>query len=305
MFNKKDNHAKGLWMLSRAGQSKPQNLFTPLYQLINSDSPLHSIEELKICACLHCNCLAKANSFPLIEEFKHQDAKERKYLPFAKRTKLLVTAENGSFKDKDGDVLDGEYIFVMLPNHKLYAAPRNKVANHSHLSAGLPVLSAGFLYFYRGLLVTISNNSGHYKPSLLKMLHALNILGKLGQTDFFVEDHTKYKEGLKYYSAKALCENQLAPIDISEVANQINQTTKNHAQRLFDQQMDEIGQPEFDEDDALEALGYCYETIIPNEGIPDEAWRVRLIEQYTGFKRKRSSSRFGASPSILPKKIHD
>ncbi len=106
------------------------------------------------------------------------------------------------FKDsQDNPILDGEYLITItgqyseqgLEDVKIYASPTaetqhsiqqrctgesvfstlDRVTNHPNFVAGRPVVFAGFFEFSQGALTWISNNSGHYKPSLEEILPAI------------------------------------------------------------------------------------------------------------------------------------
>ena len=48
--------------------------------------------------------------------------------------------------------------------------------NHSSFNAGADVICAGMIYFQKGKLLWIDNNSGHYKPTKDNLKNAVNIL---------------------------------------------------------------------------------------------------------------------------------
>ncbi|MGE3318210.1 MAG: hypothetical protein AB7I18_02850 [Candidatus Berkiella sp.] len=133
----------------------------------------------------------------------------KKYLDQNKRKKLLVTVNEGQFFDEQGMSLWGEYIYGLLPDGRLYADKANMGKNHSHIVAGLPVIATGHAYFSNGTLITLSNNSGHYKPMPSQMKKGIQwFLDKCG-TDFIFEDHSSFAvsadlKGLKYAKASAL-----------------------------------------------------------------------------------------------------
>ncbi|TVR49852.1 MAG: hypothetical protein EA425_11265 [Puniceicoccaceae bacterium] len=75
----------------------------------------------------------------------------------------------------------GWALYAMDLNHRLYAKPSSQVPdgafNHSSFMSGKPVICAGAIEFDpAGRLRSISNESGHYRPTLGDLAHALHIL---------------------------------------------------------------------------------------------------------------------------------
>lgn len=123
----------------------------------------------------------------------------KNYLTVTERKEYLIDEYSGQFYDADDYALDGKYIYCLLPNNKFYAAPIEQSKNHSHLVAGLPVLAAGDAYFKNGVLVTLSNNSGHYKPSLHQMRDGIAWFVENANSHFLFEDHSKISSEKKYF----------------------------------------------------------------------------------------------------------
>ena len=76
----------------------------------------------------------------------------------------------------------GFYIFVESSDGKFYASPLDRVGqiHHSTFLAGGPVKTAGEMKFTKGVLTSINNASGHYKPSAQSTTDALADLKKAG-----------------------------------------------------------------------------------------------------------------------------
>ena len=139
---------------------------------------------------------------------------KKHYLDKDQRKEYEVDCTGEQFLNSEGYPLQGEYIYGLLPDNRLYCAPCRKeysndfiIRNHSHLVAGLPVLAAGHAYFSKGKLITLSNNSGHYKPSTQKMLQALTWFNQKSDSAFLYEDHSgfdlkKDHYGIKHYRVK-------------------------------------------------------------------------------------------------------
>ncbi|BCA94701.1 hypothetical protein TUM19329_10620 [Legionella antarctica] len=71
--------------------------------------------------------------------------------------------------------MDGEYNFVLTCQEepKLLC---DKTLNHSYLANGKKILAGGSLVFKDGILIEITNNSGHYRPTDAEMLSVIRIL---------------------------------------------------------------------------------------------------------------------------------
>jgi hypothetical protein len=124
------------------------------------------------------------------------------YLSSQDRAFYEIKLENGLYKDANGDVLHGDYLYVLFPNNKLYGCKLGKQRFHSYLSSGLNVKAAGVLYCLYGRMITISNESGHYKPTYLEMLPALLHFQDRSPTQIIFEDHSKLDTTLPYQGVK-------------------------------------------------------------------------------------------------------
>ena len=69
--------------------------------------------------------------------------------------------------------------FVISQDESLFAFPA-KLYKHTAPTRGAPVVFAGEAYFSYGRLVRITNDSGHYKPTLVQLYRALVYLRQRG-----------------------------------------------------------------------------------------------------------------------------
>lgn len=132
-------------------------------------------------------------------EFKVERDKERdtpqNYLTPQQREQYHVDITNGIFY-QNGERMHGEYLYTLMPNNSLYAARPSEVRFHSWLTAGADVEAAGMLYLNNGKLITISNESGHYKPKRNEMMPVLAWFAKKIRTyNFIFEDHSDQMKG--------------------------------------------------------------------------------------------------------------
>lgn len=146
----------------------------------------------------------------LSEELKQrEDCQQNSLYLYAeerKRYEVEFTA-NGELRNHEGKVLNGEYIYVMSPGGKLYAALPSEVKHHSYFLAGEQVKCAGMIKIENGKLIQLSNESGHYKPDTDDLKRAAkSLLFEIGYQDFICVDHSclaKKKSEIKEYPAKA------------------------------------------------------------------------------------------------------
>lgn len=132
------------------------------------------------------------------KEVTSESISKKRYLDSEQRKAYKIHVENGLFKDAKGYLLNGCYLYIMLPNFELYAA-KEVIRNHSHLSSGLDLKGAGFLYFHRGILICFSNDSGHYKPTTIEMLDAINWFYQQSANPYLIfEDHAHQIKNAPY-----------------------------------------------------------------------------------------------------------
>ncbi|RJF99468.1 PAAR domain-containing protein [Noviherbaspirillum saxi] len=110
------------------------------------------------------------------------------YLSESERAEYRLVFKDGKAYEADGSLFDttdtpnGKAIFVMDGEGNFFAYKYAEVGefHHSSFLAGKPVAAAGELTSYDGLIVEISNKSGHYKPSVDFLLQAMNELENKG-----------------------------------------------------------------------------------------------------------------------------
>ncbi len=161
-----------------------------------NDIPLLKYYQDQSCAMTENICLLQPEYY--VERLAESYVRKN-YLSKHERENYAITCENGTWLNADGFKLNDAYLYCLLPDNRLYAVSIDisadqddqPIRNHSHLVAGLPVKAAGFLYFKEGTLVTISNDSGHYKPSAQNMLPALRWFTERARLPILFEDHSE------------------------------------------------------------------------------------------------------------------
>ncbi|WGH74642.1 hypothetical protein P8625_11150 [Tenacibaculum tangerinum] len=106
--------------------------------------------------------------------------------------KYEIKVKNGKLVDYKGELFDsmdvsnitnnGKAIFVMDEVGKIYASkyPWMGEFHHSSFLGGGPVVMAGELAVFNGLLIKITNSTGHYKTKERHLNQFLEVLKKLG-----------------------------------------------------------------------------------------------------------------------------
>lgn len=208
----------------------------------NADS-LYSDEEKRLLNLAKTDALARQNGVIALQpEFRAEALAEsfanKKYLDKNKRSKLLATIRNGLFYDENDVGLWGEYIYGLLPDGRLYVDRVGNGRNHSHIVAGLPVTAIGHAYFSNGSLITLTNNSGHYKPMPSQMKRGIQWFLENAGHDFIFEDHSSFNlssacKGLKYAKASQIMNSeQGASVTKKLKASEINTLFAGHFDSL-------------------------------------------------------------------------
>ncbi|HEY6925315.1 MAG TPA: hemagglutinin repeat-containing protein, partial [Steroidobacteraceae bacterium] len=103
------------------------------------------------------------------------------YLSESEREASRVYTQDGKLVDSNGVPLEGNYIFVVDQQGRLIASPPHEgVIHHSSLGAGKPVLTAGTIHATGGKVGDLTNQSGHYRPSIESFEHFVVALEQQG-----------------------------------------------------------------------------------------------------------------------------
>lgn len=128
------------------------------------------------------------------------------YLDSKDRERFLITNENGFFYNATGQLLEGPVLYVLFPDNRMYGGSPAQVHHHSYVSRGIDLKAAGIAYFQCGQLITLSNESGHYKPKFEEMQPALEwFLRCTPNRQFMFEDHSRQNpkkqfNGIHFYN---------------------------------------------------------------------------------------------------------
>ncbi len=131
------------------------------------------------------------------EALNELDSSEH-YLSDEEREHYAFKHTDRFYRDSQENVLHGAYMYVLLPNDRLYGLELGSSGKffHSYLSSGSPVKAAGVIYCLNGRIITVSNESGHYKPTYDEMLPALLSFQTQSPTPLVFEDHSQVNENL-------------------------------------------------------------------------------------------------------------
>lgn len=177
-------------------------------------------------------------------EFKAEALAEtflkKHYLDIEARKAAQVTVRRGKFLDAKRKALWGEYIFGLLPDNRLYALPVKDGKHHSHILAGLPAKAVGHAHFVNGKLITLSNNSGHYKPTATQMRSGIEWFYNQTGYEFVFEDHQRFSNklvnnGLRYSKASEIHNSseiqeftyEMSPEALSDLIEQVIENSGN------------------------------------------------------------------------------
>lgn len=173
-----------------------------------------------------------------LKERQNETIHPNHYLDSEHREQFRVTSDNGFFYNATGQLLEGPLLYVLFPNDKLYAGSTTQVLHHSFLSQGIDVKAAGIAYFRCGQLITLSNESGHYKPTFAEMQAALDWFAKgTPNNRFLFEDHSAQNpkevfNGVRFYDVclpeMNLIDNTLLLKVVSELKSTADEYYKNH-----------------------------------------------------------------------------
>lgn len=130
---------------------------------------------------------------------KYLDEKEREEYRLQIKDGKLYDSKGKPFDTKEGVTVHSgknHAIFTMDPAGNLYASNYHGQGKFQHSSfvAGGPTASAGEIVVDNGVLKTISNRCGHYKPSPRFITQALKILQAKGIDTENVENDLYFRE---------------------------------------------------------------------------------------------------------------
>ncbi len=282
-------------LLPAAQPKIPSNCktYTPLLLKHSNDNVqpppkiLYSKEELELLKLYQSKDADLLSNFILMHpEFEDERLTEnlnpKHYLSCEQRDAYLVSATGEIFLDSQEFLLDGEYIFALMPDYRLLCAPAEEIKHHSYLVAGLPVIAIGHAYFSDGRLITLSNNSGHYKPTRIKMLAGLAWFYE-NAGEFLFEDHSQFDATLKYYNILHFIVNGDLevlnnPISKKQIIDFItNASPRYHALKT-----------------RKTPLVTGYDVDIKDTSDPQQVMKDNnvLLQEYTGLKKEKAHSRF-------------
>ncbi|MBN9288897.1 MAG: hypothetical protein BGO43_07845 [Gammaproteobacteria bacterium 39-13] len=144
---------------------------------------------------------------PFFNEAIAESVEEHHYLNSVQREVYRITCKDGFLYNSKGQLLHGPILYVLFPDGRLYGCPVTDGKHHSHISSGLLVKGAGILYCESGQMITLSNESGHYKPELEEMQEAIDWFANTLRREFIFEDHSHQNnmqefDGIAYYKVK-------------------------------------------------------------------------------------------------------
>lgn len=239
----------------------------------------------------------------------------KNYLSAQERAQYRIFIVNDVFIDDFNKRLDGEYIYGLLPDHRLYIAPIHEVRNHSYLIAGLPVIAIGHAYINNGYLMTLSNNSGHYKPPLSKMKPGIEWFIKNISHDFLIEDHSTMSPEMSHYEAKIYLASALYVMPLQALERKDVELFLHHLCTVVVPEKSKETEEDNEEDNLLahhtvisSLTSTGYENLIPNsqrnlnsmdvcaslgkENTNNGAIEPSLIQRFTSIQRSIEYYRF-------------
>lgn len=244
------------------------------------------------------------------QQFEKEEDDPSKYFNSEDRAQHEVSFDGcGRIIDKEGRKLHGFHIYIELPDHRIIAAPSIAVSNHSHLSAGMPVLSAGFMMCDSGVVITLSNNSGHYKPHRDSIRHHLTKMLKQTQNSKLIfEDHTDMSKAngrVQYIEVSSFLEGSDHWLTEQGLKDHVHDSLKTNLNRVFSHDEQEkklvqaVSKLKIGTFDANALLSACYaydEQTTEAELLKQEDdYKKSLVECYT---MTRAQSRYARSASL-------
>jgi hypothetical protein len=116
------------------------------------------------------------------------------YLDAAERAQHAITLEEGKFYGANGKLFsttsspNERAIFVMDEHGNIFASTSYEIGefHHSSFLGGRPVAAAGEIEVHNGVLLTLSDRSGHYAPSREFTNQAIDVMKNQGVDMSFV-----------------------------------------------------------------------------------------------------------------------
>jgi hypothetical protein len=96
-----------------------------------------------------------------------------------------------------------EYLFVINLKNELIVIEGSESIRHSSMSLGRPVLGAGSLKIHNGKITYIDAESGHYQPTPIALLQAIELLEKQGAILKYSTIQVKYYDNGKEIQSNA------------------------------------------------------------------------------------------------------
>ncbi len=164
-------------------------------------------------------------------EFEEESVARQKYMSSEIRELYRVKIVDGFFYDANNLLLTGPCLYTLFPGDRLYCAHMSLNINHSHLSSGCDLKGAGILYIEHGRLVTMSNDSGHYKPTFNEMRGAIDWFEKqVYGEEFLFEDHSVQEKGavingIRYFriSPESELEAKITPVNNNQLVRVLSE----------------------------------------------------------------------------------
>lgn len=193
------------------------------------------------------------------------------------RLAFEITVENGLFYNKQHKLVHGAYLYILMPDNRLFACLDSHQRHHSHLSSGLEVKGAGVLFLLNGKLINVSNESGHYRPTQEEMLPALKWFQRKSKNDDLIfedhsqQDNTLSMRGIRFYKLQMTHDNKKERLQtLTEealVEMLFNKFTAYRASlaalQLPSAQEDTLTDNDTDDDEGYQSAGYGKPTVIP------------------------------------------
>ena len=130
------------------------------------------------------------NSPHIPNEMVHKNFQSVSYLDATEREAYKLTIRDGKLYQNDvpfdtsqvlSKNIQGEVAFVITADGEFLAAPhKGGEFHHSSFMSGERVVAAGMMKVVDGKIITMDNNSGHYKPQEHNMVQGLNTVPNIG-----------------------------------------------------------------------------------------------------------------------------